>query len=73
MSIITTGSATQSAIQHVVNAKRHWAAILRTNQNGDVINGGEEIKCYGEVFDHADGSYSKMPRGIGILATLRKK
>lgn len=43
MSIITTGSATQSAIQHVVNAKQHWSAILRTNQNGDVINNASAL------------------------------
>ena len=43
MSIITTGSASQSAIQHVVNAKKHWSDILRTNQNGDVINNASAL------------------------------
>jgi len=43
MSIITTGSASQSAIQHVTNAKHAWAAVLRTNQNGDVINNASAL------------------------------
>ena len=43
MSIIASGSSMESAIQHVVNAKQNWANILRTNQNGDVINNASSL------------------------------
>ena len=43
MSSLVTGSHAQSAAQHVTNAKQSWSAILRTNQQGDIINNASSL------------------------------
>ena len=43
MTSIVTGGNAQSAAQHVSNAKQNWASVLRTNQNGDVINNASSL------------------------------
>ena len=38
MNNIVTGQSVQAAAQHVTNAKQHWAAVLRDDQDGNIRN-----------------------------------
>ena len=43
MSSIAMGNSAGDAMQHMANAKKHWQAVLRDNQEGQIINAAASL------------------------------